>query len=35
LKSFINSNLFDPNSNLNYERLLHAKQNTWEHFITQ
>jgi hypothetical protein len=28
LKSFINSNHFDPNSNLNYERLLHAKQYT-------
>jgi hypothetical protein len=28
LKSFINFNHFDPNSSLNYERLLHAKQYT-------
>jgi hypothetical protein len=28
LKSFINLNHFDPNSNLKYERLLHAKQYT-------
>jgi hypothetical protein len=28
LKSCINSNHFDPNWNLNYERLLHAKQYT-------
>jgi hypothetical protein len=28
LKSFINSSHFDSNSNLNYERLLHVKQNT-------
>jgi hypothetical protein len=35
LKYFINSNHFDPNSNLNYERLLHVKQNTRDHFITQ
>jgi hypothetical protein len=34
LKSFINSNHFNPNLNLNYERLLHVKQNTHEHFIT-
>jgi hypothetical protein len=27
LKSFINSNHFDSNSNLNYARLLHIKQN--------
>jgi hypothetical protein len=26
--SFINSNSFDLNSNLNYDRLLHVKQNT-------
>jgi hypothetical protein len=35
LKSFINSNHFDPNSNLNYERLVHVKKNTQEYFITQ
>jgi hypothetical protein len=28
LNSFINSNHFDPNSNLYYERLLHALQYT-------
>jgi hypothetical protein len=35
LKYFINSNHFDPNSNPNYERLLHVKQNARDHFITQ